>query len=539
MFLRTAPGVFFITLFLCLLTAGGHLYSPDEEIMFRVTQSIATSARLDVEPIVGPDGKTFATRKGTNGLEYAQYGVGNSLAGVPLYWVGAATCKVVSDPTARRLLDFQTQLYTPEGPGRGHALLRRFAVSFTGSLVAAATAALIFLFCRGLSRVRRDDDRPRLYSDVACGITALAYGAGTIALPHARTFFSEPLATFFILWSFYLLAIPVDKPLTSCRAAAAGAALALALFTRLDSLFAAPGIGLLLLWRMPEIVTAAGDNLPILSRPLHALRRRISRAGALLAAAFSAPIIIFLLWQLAMNALHFGSPFSSAYADQPEGINFSTPIIAGLYGFLFSIGKSLFLFSPAILLALLGWGRFSRHYRALGLCLAVSIGCKLLIHSSWQNWAGGWCWGPRHVFMIHALLMIPAVAFISGAGVARRVVIDVILLAGFIVQIYGSSQSFIDYYVLYYRTPYTPPNATVMYGGEDLAPSYIQAQATGPGGETVPFPVQAMPAPISDSIYVPQNSQWYRYAEMWNSGYTDNMWLRWMQRQRGREQPVQ
>jgi len=534
MLLRKPLGIFIISWFLCLLVAGGHLYSPDEEIMFRVTESIATRARLDVEPIVGPDGKTFATRKGTNGREYAQYGVGNSLAGVPLYWVGMVATRFVSDESARQLLDFQTQLSAPDGPGRGYALLKRFFVSFTGSLIAAATATLIFLFCRGLSLGRRNH-KP-LYGDAACGLTAIAYIAGTMTLPHARTFFSEPLATFFLLLSFYLIAIPVGKMLTLTRAFAAGTALALALFTRLDTLFATPGLGLLLLWHLPTqgLVPIAASQ-----QPIAALKQRISGPNAILVGSFAAPILFFLCWQLSMNLLHFGNPFSSAYADQPEGINFSTPVLAGLYGFLFSIGKSLFLFSPAILLGLLGWGRFCGPYRALGISLAVAIACKLLVHSTWQNWAGGWCWGPRHVFLIHPLLMIPAVAFISGPGLPRRIFVDIILLAGFVVQIYGSSQSFIDYYVLHFRTPYTQPEARVMYGGEDLAPSFITAEAIGPDGQKVPFPILAMPAPISDSIYVPQNSQWYRYAEMWNSGYTDNLWLRWIQRQRGKEQPVE
>ncbi len=534
MLLRSAPGIFFITLFLCLLTTGGHLFSPDEEVMFRVTESIATRARLDVEPLAGPDGDGFASRRGTNGREYAQYGVGNSLAGVPFYWAGSLASFAIPDTTARRLLDFKTTLYAPEGAGRGHALLKRAFVSLTGAAIAALTAMLIFMFCRGLSVGRRNHEP--LYGDAAAGITALAYAGATMALPHARTFFSEPLATLCLLWSFYLLSIPVGRMLSLARVTAAGAALALAFFTRLDTVFAAPGVALLLLWRLP----VRGQTPIAASRhPIAAFHQRVSGSNAILVAGFGAPILFFLIWQLSMNALHFGHPFSSAYADQPEGINFSTPIAAGLYGFLFSIGKSLFLFSPAILLGLFGWNRFSGPYRALAISLAVSIILKLAVHSTWQNWAGGWCWGPRHVFLIHALLMIPAVAFIGGGGLPRRLFIDAVLIAGFVVQIYGASQSFIDYYILYYRTPYEQPQAYVLYGPEDLAPSFIQATAIGPDGESVPYPVQAMPAPISDSIYVPQNSQWYRYAEMWNDGYTDNLWLRMLQRSRGKEQPIE
>jgi hypothetical protein len=533
MFLRGAGGVFITAFLLCLLTAGGHLYSPDEEIMFRATESIATAGRLDVEPIVGPDGATFATRRGVNGLEYPQYGVGNSLAGVPLYWAGALVCKMVPAATAERFLDFETQLYAPDGPARGHGLLKRFAVSFTGSIIASLTAMLIYLFCRKLSKTNLD-----IYSNAACWMTALAYIAGTLALPHARTFFSEPLATLFVLWAFYLLSGRVMDPVTPLRAMAAGGALALALFTRLDSLFAASGVGLYALWRLeePQYAEAAWGVVPLGLKDWVKVRLKWRSVGVI--AAFSAPLVVFFAWQLLMNALHFGSAFSSAYADQPEGINFSTPMLAGLYGFLFSIGKSLILFSPALLLAMFGISRFCWSHQALAVCLLVSAGSILLVHSSWQNWAGGWCWGPRHIFMVHALLILPAVAFLGQRGAARRITAEAILLVAFCVQMYGSSQSFIDFYVLYYRTPYTAPNARVMYGSEDLAPSFIQATAVGPEGDTVPYPMLALPAPINDSIYVPQNSQWYRYGEMWNSGYTDNLWLRLLQRSRAKEQPI-
>ena len=42
-------------------------------------------------------------------------------------------------------------------------------------------------------------------------------------------------------------------------------------------------------------------------------------------------------------------------------------------------------------------------------------------------------------------------------------------------------------------------------------------------GEVSPF---LLPAPINDSIYIVQNSQWTRYAEMWRMGMHDFFWLR-------------
>src|SRR5690606_14195842 len=77
----------------------------------------------------------------------------------------------------------------------------------------------------------------------------LAYAIGTMAWPHARTYFSEPLATFFCLLAFYYVA---RRPsLTVWNSLAAGVAFSLALFTRLDSLVLLPALGLLILVRLP------------------------------------------------------------------------------------------------------------------------------------------------------------------------------------------------------------------------------------------------------------------------------------------------
>ena len=65
----------------------------------------------------------------------------------------------------------------------------------------------------------------------------------------------------------------------------------------------------------------------------------------------------------------------------------------------------------------------------------------------------------------------------------------------------------------------TVPNAWAMYSGEDVAP-------------------MRRVAPSNDSIYVPQNSQWARYSEMAQLGYTDNLWLRLMNRNKVREPHV-
>ncbi|MGC8841744.1 MAG: hypothetical protein ACP5QZ_09915 [Candidatus Sumerlaeaceae bacterium] len=558
---RHAIAALFGFLTLYVATSGGHLYSPDEEIMFRMTESLARRGALSVEPMLDPQGRSFATRRGVDGKEYAQYGIGNSLFAVPLYWLGDFAARHVSPEKAEATLGFRTVMYVPETERQaGPALVRRFAVSFFGSIVGAATCALLWIFayrahayffcqaadeksmssakgpangdlpppavspCDQINAAHQVPHPPspssfavsNPRSTTVAWLTTLAYGAGTMALPHARTFFSEPLATFFTLASFF--AVFGGKRLSIRRTFVAGVAFALALLTRLDSAVVAPALGLYLVLRFLE--TESAGDLYAHQLDVQALLRYVrTRRFLCVLVAFCVGPLIFAAVHIWLNWLHFGNPFTSAYADQPEGIRFRTPLLAGLYGYFMSIGKSVFLFSPAIVFGLAGWRTFGRRIPSLAFCFALAVALLLVFHSRWQNWAGGWCWGPRHIFMAHAFVMLPAVGFFANWNRVRRLIFVMLMPIAFGVQLYGASQNFIDFYILYYRTPETQPNAYVLYSNEDLKP------------------IRAI-APINDSIYVPQNSQWYRYAEMWQLGYTDNLWLRLWDRAREAEPPV-
>jgi hypothetical protein len=147
-----------------------------------------------------------------------------------------------------------------------------------------------------------------------------------------------------------------------------------------------------------------------------------------------------------MNLIRFGSPLASGYSDQPEGIRFHLPF-DGIAGFLFAPGKSILLFSPPVLLGLIAWPRFFRRHRRLALGLLLGGGVFFLFEASWQNWGGGWCWGPRHIYQLTALLMIPAGALFVPGGVrwtlGRKILLGILLALGFAIQLIGISVDFI------------------------------------------------------------------------------------------------
>jgi hypothetical protein len=494
---KPALGVFLLTLLAYLTTAGGHLYSPDEELMFRMTESLAVDRDLAIEPLeLG-----FASRRGVDGKEYSQYGVGQPLLAVPFYVLGRALAPLADDDAWARAYG----LTKADEPGwwgtRATAadLAPRLAVSFFNILAGAVLAGFLCLLLQEITGHRG-----------AATLASLLYALGSYAWAHSRPYYSESLAVLFIVLSWYAL-------LRSCRGnvtrwnALAGAAAGYAALVRMDSVILYPATALLLLG---PVMRAALDQRPRLHPYI----------------AFCLPAMLCGGVILGLNTLHFGGPFEMGYADQSEGIKFHTPLLVGLHGFLFSAGRGLFFFSPALVLGLLGWKDLFGRSRWLGAATALAILIPLCFMAKWQNWAGGWTWGPRHIFMLHPFLAVPAAVWLAaGWNRVRRAVAMTLIFLGAGVQIFGSSQDFILYYQLYFR------NTNGRYFRE-LYDFFDQAYwgryyrlhyRTEPGAESVEVPLTFVPAPIHHSIYIPQYTAWSAYPQMLRDyGTLDNLWWR-------------
>jgi len=214
--------------------------------------------------------------------------------------------------------------------------------------------------------------------------------------------------------------------------------------------------------------------------------------------------------------------------------------------------------------------------------LLITFGLFFAVMCKWRNWPGGWCWGPRHIMQIHALLAVPLAFWLEGLrgknsgdgdpvsdgeivesqnetfddrhlelgdesgdlddsvaqqnktlGICCRLssVFLVLLVIGFAVQLYGSSQNFIEYYNTFYRQP-KQPAALALYASPRFfgLPQYQiilheTDPAGNPTGKTLPIGANQLPAPINDSIYIPQNSQWSGYARLASQGTHDFFWL--------------
>jgi 4-amino-4-deoxy-L-arabinose transferase-like glycosyltransferase len=117
----------------------------------------------------------------------------------------------------------------------------------------------------------------------------------------------------------------------------------------------------------------------------------------------------FAAWQLYYNWLRTGDPFMPAVMLQQYAVtNELEPggVVTGLIGLLLSPGKSLFVYSPPLLLALYGWWRLGRARRQVALAVAAMVIPFVVLHASVRNWAGDWGWGPRYMTSVVPLLML-------------------------------------------------------------------------------------------------------------------------------------
>lgn len=420
--LKACVFLFFLGIYILLM--GGHLYSPDEEIMFRVTESIASFSGFAIEPLV-KEGDRF-TQRGTSGHFYGHYGLGQSLLAMPLYYFG----KLASQMLPSYLNNvFRTNTIQYHNRSFEENIVR-FTVSLFNSIITALTVLILYQFALTLG----SNHKNALF-------LVFLYGISTIALPHAKTFFSEPLATLLILLSFYFL-YKYQNSLKQSHLIFAGISLGYGIFTRLDTLITVPVFILYLTLIFFKIQSKDFNKNTQQKSVCQHLKGLIFKEFL-----FLLPVLLFCVLIGIYNYVRFGKVTSTGY--ESEGLRFNYPILDGLYGLLFSAGKGIFFYSPPIVLFFFAIKNFFEKYKAEAIfCILITIS-YLLTFACWESWAGGWCWGPRHVFQIHVFLIIPVISLLERFNYQPKKSILYLFLIfaviGFFVQIPGILVSFMDY----------------------------------------------------------------------------------------------
>ncbi len=300
------------------------------------------------------------------------------------------------------------------GVGKGaQDVVSDFFLTGESALFAALAAALAFCIFLQLGIAPKT-------SLAAAGILALA----TPLAAYSGWVFSEPLAAALLLGAAAVLfAKPQDASITVPRALIAGALLGAAI------------------WVRPTHVIAA----PVFLAAVLARQRGRGWSAAVAVAVAAGIAASMLLWR---NSYLYGSSFEFGYPSAAEGgkalNSFETPLATGLVGFLLSPGKSIFLFSPPILLALAGLPKLWRRDRGLALVAAATPLVYLLFFATYTQWEGGYSYGPRYLVPALALLGLGIGPALETASRRMWRLAVAVFVAGVLVQAIGVTTSFLQ-----------------------------------------------------------------------------------------------
>ncbi|MDX6707544.1 MAG: hypothetical protein QOI48_3390 [Solirubrobacteraceae bacterium] len=254
-------------------------------------------------------------------------------------------------------------------------------------LVTGALVAALYLLGRRLAAPR-----------AAAALVAAGTVLGTYLLPYGRDFFTEPLVALGLV-------VMVERALAG-RELQAGAALAFAVLARPQSAVFVPLLFGFLLLR------GGGSN---------AVLRTV------------APLAVAAAITVAYNLYRFADPLQFGYKP-PVDPGFTTPLLDGAAGLLFSPEKSIFVFAPAIVLVPWAVVGLWRRQRAVVVLVLALFAATFALAATWHSWQGGWSWGPRLVIPGVAVVLVLLAPWIAQSK-ARMRIAAALFAVGFVVSL--------------------------------------------------------------------------------------------------------
>lgn len=364
--------VFFFFLSIYLLTGQGSIQSADGKIMYLLTQSLVENHSLSFTERV--------SQGDSEGEKYSKYGFGMSVLAVPFYLTGKALSSVL-----------------PVAPS--YATL--FCVSMINALITALSCLLIY--CFGCERFG--------FSHRTSALLAFGYGLSTIAWFYSEDFMSEPATSLLMLTAVFLLT-GRDATKNTQTLLLAGVFLGLASTFRLATLVVVPGFLLYLIFAKEK-----SQSWNFTDRVLDA-------------AKFLVPIACFICLIFLYNYVRFQNFFETGYEK-----GFGSEGWTGLFGILFSPGKSIFLYNPLLLVGCLALPAFIKTRSKMSFLFGWIILAHLLLFSFWHSWYGGSGWGPRLMLVVLPYLILPVGFLLEGAKGKARAGIVAVMILGFLIQI--------------------------------------------------------------------------------------------------------
>ena len=360
-----AWSVALLVLAVYLATFAGLPDVPDAEVEFQTTSALVRTGRADLggtpeaEALIAAQ---FGVAPGVGeraGRWYARYGIGQALAGVPLYLAGRALAAGLPELEARHALD-------SAWGARRSEYFAHLAVGARNPLLGAATASLLVLIALRLGLGRS--------TAWCCG---MGYGLTTFAWPQARYGLSDVQATFFLVLALHGIAGRAPRART---AVGVGCALAAAVATRVAVLPAALAL----------LLAALADLGP---------RSAAGGRSAVLRACVVAPFALGLALLAAWNRARFGSALETGYGHGLDYAGFlAADPLHGAWSLLVSPGRGLLWMAPALALLPLARERARPPAARLWWRTSLAVGLAVLVPAAClRGWHGAWTYGPRYL----------------------------------------------------------------------------------------------------------------------------------------------
>lgn len=314
------------------------------------------------------------------------------------------------------------------------------AVCWSSATFAAITVAVSFLLFLKLELDQK--------SALACSVLL---GVATPLFVYSGWVYSEPATIAVIVTAAYLL-FGSGQPISLPRALGASLLLAFAVHIRPANMMTA-FVFIAASLAFDHSFTGKRENV------------FAYRTTAILVAILAIAGVLYLTrnYWLFGNPLDFGVP---ATAENGKDLDsWHNPLWLGLVGFLFSPGKSAFLFCPPAILGILGLPRLWRMNRGLATLCGAGPVAILLLYSLRTQWEGGYCWGPRYLVPSLILLTLPCAVLLKSPKPGwTRAAFWSLGLFGFLVQAIGLSTNILEDMVVNhyfignwdYRMSYSP-----------------------------------------------------------------------------------
>ncbi len=214
---------------------------------------------------------------------------------------------------------------------------------------------------------------------------------------------------------------------------------------------AGAGAGLLTLTKVYGFVSSGVFGLWLLLDLILSRRERRGFSFRLLL-LFTVPLVLCASLMFVQNRLLYGSWLLGARYDAGYEAR-RIPVWQALWGFLFSSGKSIFIYNPPLVLAVLMAPHFRRRFpRPAGLIVMLIVS-GLVFHSLLWIWTDE-TWGPRKLHYLIAPALLPVGILLESSWSRREIrrrLLTAAVVVGVYVQILGVSVSYDTHPVILMR----------------------------------------------------------------------------------------